>query len=85
MLSLTVRDNDSPAAGVLKARRLIWRSNQTLLKIKRNINEILSDITGKPFEQIEKDTDRDYFMSPQEAKEYGLIDEIYSRRGQIAK
>lgn len=74
-----------PAGGTQGQAIDIEIQTRRLLKIKRNINEILSDITGKPFEQIEKDTDRDYFMSPQEAKEYGLIDEIYSRRGQIAK
>lgn len=74
-----------PAGGTQGQAVDIEIQTKRLLKIKRNINQILSDITGKPLEQIEKDTDRDYFMSPQEAKEYGLIDEIYSSRGEIAK
>lgn len=47
-----------------------------ILKSKRNLNKILSENTGKPFEQIELDTDRDNFMSAEEAKKYGLIDEV---------
>ena len=45
-------------------------------KIKREINEIFSNHTGKSLEQIEKDTDRDFHLDPKEAKAYGLIDEI---------
>jgi len=48
-----------------------------ILRLKQKLNEILAHHTGQPLERIEKDTDRDYFMGPQEAKEYGLIDEIF--------
>lgn len=48
-----------------------------ILKIKENLNKILSKNTGKPLAQIEKDTDRDFFMSADEAKKYGIIDEIF--------
>lgn len=51
-----------------------------ILKIKRKINEILAENTGKPIEVIEVDTDRDNYMSAQEAKEYGLIDSVISSR-----
>jgi ATP-dependent Clp protease protease subunit len=47
-----------------------------LLRIKHLINEILSKHTGQPIEKIERDTDRDFFMSAQEAKEYGIIDRV---------
>lgn len=50
---------------------------QHILKVKENLNKILSKNTGKPFAQVEKDSDRDYYMSSDEAKKYGLIDEIY--------
>ena len=40
------------------------------------LDEILARHTGQPIDRISKDTDRDYFMSPQEAKDYGLIDEV---------
>ena len=51
-----------------------------LLKIKQTLNTILSERTGKELSQIEKDTDRDNFMSAEEAKEYGLIDEVWAKR-----
>lgn len=47
-----------------------------ILKIKDKLNQILSKHSGQGLAKIEKDTDRDYYMSSQEAKEYGLIDEI---------
>lgn len=47
-----------------------------ILKIKRVLNEILAHHTGQPIEKIEKDTDRDFFMSAYEAKEYGIVDEV---------
>ncbi len=49
---------------------------ENLLEIRDQINRILAHHTGQPLERIEKDTDRDYFMTPEEAQEYGLIDEI---------
>ena len=49
-------------------------------KIKAKLNQILSENTGKPLEVIEKDTDRDNYMSAEEAKEYGLIDNIFYTR-----
>ncbi len=47
-----------------------------IIKIKDKINQILAKHTGKPMAKIERDTDRDFYMTPQEAKEYGLIDDI---------
>lgn len=47
-----------------------------ILKIKDNLNKIMAKNTGQPIEQIEKDSDRDYYMSADEAKKYGVIDEI---------
>jgi ATP-dependent Clp protease protease subunit len=51
-----------------------------LIKIKESLNEILVKHTGQPMEKIEKDTDRNFFMSPLEAKEYGIIDEVYEKK-----
>jgi ATP-dependent Clp protease protease subunit len=51
---------------------------EEVLKTKDQINKILSKHTGKPLSQIEKDTDRDYFMRPDEAKKYGIIDKVIS-------
>ena len=53
---------------------------QEILKIKGTLNERLAFHTGQPIETIEKDTDRDNFMSAEEAKKYGLIDEVFSKR-----
>jgi ATP-dependent Clp protease protease subunit len=50
-----------------------------ILRIRHSLNQILADRSGQPIEKIEKDTDRDYFMSAQEAKEYGLIDNVIER------
>jgi len=47
-----------------------------ILRMREKINEILALHTGKPLDKIQKDTDRDYFMSAQEAKDYGIIDEV---------
>ena len=53
---------------------------QEILKIKGTLNERLAFHTGQPIETIEKDTDRDNFMSAEEAKNYGLIDEVFTKR-----
>lgn len=50
-----------------------------ILKMRQDLNRILSEKTGKPYEQIEKDTDRDFFMTAEEAVEYGLIDKVLSK------
>ena len=51
-----------------------------ILRIKKRLNELLSIHTGQPLEKLEKDTDRDFFMSPSDAKVYGLIDEVLTPR-----
>ncbi|NEQ33176.1 MAG: ATP-dependent Clp protease proteolytic subunit [Leptolyngbya sp. SIO4C5] len=53
-----------------------------ILRVKRELNEMLGDRTGKSIEQIEKDTDRDYFMSAAEAMEYGLIDRVIEEKSE---
>src|SRR5436190_17278175 len=56
-----------------------------LLRTKQSMNEILANLTGQPMERVEKDTDRDNFMSAREAKEYGLVDNILERMPARAK
>jgi ATP-dependent Clp protease protease subunit len=51
-----------------------------MLEVKKRLNEILSKHTGQSLEKIEKDTDRNFFMSAEEAKAYGLVDEVYVKR-----
>lgn len=53
-----------------------------ILKIKKKMNTILSERTGQPLERVEQDTERDHFMSADEAKEYGLIDEVITKKTQ---
>ena len=47
-----------------------------ILRIKKSLNNILANNTGQPLKKIEKDTDRDYIMTPEEAVEYGMIDRV---------
>ena len=51
---------------------------ERILKMKEQLNQMLAKNTGQPFGKIEKDTDRDYFMSADEARKYGLIDKVIS-------
>ncbi|MGE5554516.1 MAG: ATP-dependent Clp endopeptidase proteolytic subunit ClpP [Betaproteobacteria bacterium] len=56
-----------------------------LLYLKKVANEILVRHTGQPYERIETDTDRDYFMSASEAKEYGLVDAVFTEKRKLAQ
>ena len=51
-----------------------------IIKTKHRLNSILAENSGKPYEQVEKDTDRDNYLSAEEAKEYGLIDQVLVKR-----
>jgi ATP-dependent Clp protease, protease subunit len=51
-----------------------------MMRLKQRLNEILAKHTKQPIERIERDTDRDYFMGPGEAKEYGLIDDVIVKK-----
>lgn len=51
-----------------------------ILKTREQLNKILADCTGQPLERIERDTERDYYMSADECKAYGLIDQVISKR-----
>ena len=55
-----------------------------ILRLKEELNQILSDLTGQSLSKIMNDTERDYFMTSQQAKEYGLIDDIIIRKPSIA-
>jgi ATP-dependent Clp protease protease subunit len=56
-----------------------------VIRIKHALNEMLAKHTGKSLEQVEKDTDRDYFMSAEEAMSYGLIDRVIEERSQATE
>jgi ATP-dependent Clp protease protease subunit len=53
-----------------------------ILRMKEILNELLAKHTGQPVDRIAKDTERDFFMSAQQAKEYGIIDEVFDVRKQ---
>ena len=57
-----------------------WVQSLWIIRIKETLNKILSERTGKPYEQICADTERDNFMSALEAKQYGLVDEVIEKR-----
>ena len=56
-----------------------------ILKLKEQLNQILVHHTGQTLERIEKDTDRDYFMSAEEAKNYGIVDQVITTRMEVPK
>ena len=56
-----------------------------IIKIKGQLNDLLAHHTGQPLERVEKDTDRDNFMGAQDAKDYGLVDQVLTSREAIAK
>tara|TARA_R110002096_G_scaffold4501_14_gene21143 strand:+ start:3195 stop:3875 length:681 start_codon:yes stop_codon:yes gene_type:complete len=57
----------------------VERTVEFMYNLKRRLNKIISHHTGKSVEQVEKDADRDYYMSAHEAKEYGLVDKVFDR------
>ncbi len=74
-----------PWGGVQGTASDISIQAEEILRMKKRINEILSNHCNKPLEQIEKDTDRDYYLSSEEAKNYGLIDNILTKKTKIEK
>lgn len=68
-----------PMGGVQGQASDIEITAREILKMKKELYTIISDHSGKPFEQIEKDSDRDYWMTSQEALDYGMIDRILIR------
>jgi len=69
-----------PLGGVRGQATDIKIHAEWILKIKNRINKILSERTGQPIEVIERDTDRDFFMTAEEALKYGIIDRVIERR-----
>ena len=69
-----------PAGGVMGTSADIKLQAKEILTLKQYLGEILSECTGQTIEKILKDSDRDFFMSPQEAIDYGIIDEIVSKQ-----
>ena len=71
---------NQPLGGAQGQATEIQIAAEHILKTKKKLNQILADNAGKPVEEVEKDTDRDNWLSADEAKEYGLIDEVIKDR-----
>ncbi|WP_323814688.1 ATP-dependent Clp endopeptidase proteolytic subunit ClpP [Cellvibrio sp. NN19] len=74
-----------PSGGAQGQASDIHIQAQEILKIRSRLNELMAFHSGQPIEKIEVDTERDNFMSAQQAKDYGLIDEVIEKRVQPAK
>ena len=69
-----------PLGGVQGQASDIEITAREILKVKKELYTIISDHSGKPFEEVERDSDRDFWMTAEEAKDYGMIDEILTRK-----
>ncbi|MGH7601549.1 MAG: ATP-dependent Clp endopeptidase proteolytic subunit ClpP, partial [bacterium] len=74
-----------PAGGAQGQASDIEIHAREILTLRERLNQILSKHTGQPLQQIEKDTDRNFFMSAEEAAKYGIVDEVLTRRFQRVK
>jgi len=72
-----------PEPGITGQAKDIEIATKHLIDLKNRVNKILANHTKKPIEVIEKDTDRDFWMNAEEAKEYGIIDKIIRKRGEV--
>jgi ATP-dependent Clp protease protease subunit len=72
-----------PLSGIRGVATEIEIHAKEIEKTRQKINKLISDETGKTIKQVEKDTDRDYWMNAEEAKEYGLISRIIRNRGEL--
>ena len=75
---MTERPTEGPTDGAITMAELI--AAREIVKTRAQLNRILSENTGQPLEKIEFDTERDYYLSATESKDYGLIDEVISKR-----
>ncbi len=69
-----------PMGGIQGQAKEIEIHAKEILKLKETLESILAKHTGQPIERIKEDTDRDYFMSPEEAKKYGIVDQVITTR-----
>ncbi len=74
-----------PSGGFQGQASDIERHAEDIIKTKRRLNEIYVKHTGRDFELIEKTLDRDYFMSAEEAREFGIVDEVFTSRPETAE
>ncbi len=69
-----------PLGGIMGSATDVEIRSRNLKKTKDKLNRMLAEFTGKSLDEIERDTDRDHFLSAEEAKEYGLVDEVIAHR-----
>ena len=69
-----------PLGGIMGSATDVEIRSRNLKKTKEKLNQMLAEFTGKSLDEIERDTDRDHFLSAEEAKEYGLVDEVIAHR-----
>src|SRR5690606_20661362 len=74
-----------PSGGMQGTAADIEIQAKEILYLRERLNRIYAENTGQPIEQINEDLDRDRFMSPDEAQEYGLIDHVITRRGEVVE
>ncbi len=72
-----------PLSGIRGVATEIEIHAREIEKMRGRINKLIAEETGKPIEQVEKDTDRDYWLSAEEAKEYGLVSKIIHHRSEL--
>jgi ATP-dependent Clp protease, protease subunit len=72
-----------PLGGVQGQATDVGIQAREILRIKEELNQVLVDHTGQPYEKIEKDTDRDFYMTGEQAKDYGIVDFVISKREEI--
>jgi len=72
-----------PSGGYSGQASDIERHAEDIIKIKRRLNEVYAHHTGQKYEKIEDTLDRDYFMTADDAKEFGLIDEVLNKRPDV--
>ena len=69
-----------PSGGAIGQATDVQLHAEWLLRTKNKMNALMSEMTNQPLEKIQRDVERDYFMTAQEAKAYGIIDEIFEPR-----
>ena len=74
-----------PSGGAQGQASDISISAKEIIRWRKILNNVLAEQSGQPFEKIEKDTDRDYYMTAYEAQEYGLIDQVVERKSESVK
>jgi ATP-dependent Clp protease protease subunit len=72
-----------PLGGVQGQATDVGIQAREILRIKEELNQVLVDHTGQPYEKIEKDTDRDFYMTGEQAKGYGIVDFVIAKREEI--